>query len=180
MTINKHIKLGSLSLILSLVGCGKKAIDEPISEEKVQYNNYLESGNIKVNTLYQPHAIHNESIYKLKSNAYVAIPSELQVLEGNAANGYAKIVYNESKENYDFYCLYQGGAQTDHPITEDELKSGQKYYFKQCYTANHQEISYQPPYMHPHDQGKNIKVQIISADKRSEALVQSLFEADRH
>jgi hypothetical protein len=34
--------------------------------------------------------------------------------------------------------------------------------------------------MHPHDQGKNIKVQIISADKRSEALVQSLFEADRH
>jgi hypothetical protein len=73
--------------------------------------------------------------FEFPSLAKVRVPQEIYVLTGNAGNFFAKLTFNLNKNTqfFDFYCLYQGGADSQSPIDEDDFNKGLTYQFLECY-----------------------------------------------
>ncbi len=59
-----------------------------------------------------------------------ALPSEIPVVEGNAANKQATLVIKRGSQ--EITCKYKGGAKTAHPKSASELAKAASYKFEKC------------------------------------------------
>lgn len=175
-----HLKLFYFSLYCLLcVGCGKKIQQDTTQQEVSQPRLEAQVIELKAKLLKSGSSIDEEHTFTTDSE--VRIPEVIEVTAGNAGNQLARIYFNfnDQSQKFDFYCNYIGGASTESPVTGDDIKNGELYYFDNCY-AEEGEITYLPGDNSIQDKDKAIVFKLISADPRYDTEAAAQFEIIPH
>jgi hypothetical protein len=162
--------------------CGKK-FKEEINSSDAPDRRFAEALSVKLESSFSPNKkiqISSDS-YIFENNAELIIPPEIKVLEGNAADQYAKIEFNVENDTAEYYCLYRGGATSSTPETESDIALGKKYLFEDCYQDVNNDgvddpLGYYPGYPTLQFQDYGVRLVILGADDRTFTRVETKLE----
>lgn len=167
----------------SAISCGK-SLETNIENEVVSRTALKDSSIVLQSTLsingnkHKDHFLFNE-------NALVRIPTFIEVKQGNAANQWARINFNQRNEQEEFFCTYKGGAFSETPDSESDLARGMTYHFYGCYQdvdgdGSYDELNYYPGLESIQDRDHKISLEILSADPRFDISGETLLEIEWH
>ena len=178
----QHTKMLCLSLYCLLSsGCGKKIQDQKKGETSDSLPLY--SSTLSVKAFYYKNGDSLIGNLDLSKSAWVQIPEFLQVIEGNSGNQKARLYFNVRDDEYEFFCEYQGGADSKHPNDEEEIARGLKYELIDCYQDVDDDgaidvLNYAANTEVWHAGGNKIILEIQGSDDRSDNVTEAEIDIE--
>jgi hypothetical protein len=175
--------LMKLNLLLAIIigqifccSCGKKFEEKSSNTGNDPRRDFASANSVVLYSqfaaLKPAQVLTNNGEFFFDKDAEVVIPEYIDVTEGNAGNFFAKIEMNIQNGEAEFFCLYQGGASSPEPNTEEEIQRGMRYFFNACYQDIHgdgtqHDLGYYPGYEAIQDKDRAIRLVIQGADPRT-------------
>jgi hypothetical protein len=162
-----------------LVGCGKEVTNRAPASDDVTDIRGGTTETFKLSASFLPNGL-TQPKYKTFTKALeVRIPRTIDVKSGNAGNNTALLYFDAtSVTDFGFYCKYIGGASTSSPLAEEDIQSGLKYNFDNCYMSlgDQRQINYPVDTWITQYEGSSLILELKGADSRFETDAEADLE----